>query len=150
VDLLAVQEDGFSRRRETVRLQEALSPLRIPADVLVVSHEEAAQPKGAGDAVGRSPKESCCTSRPDTSRARVFLERADGDLAAVRIMEAAREVPDEVVGLAPLADLHAVVDLYPFGVQLRYESPAGDEPLDRAAMRTLLERLRAWADAALA
>lgn len=47
-------------------------------------------------------------------------------------------------GLAPPLDLHGVVKLYPFGVQLRYEAPLDDEPLDRAAMRELLERLRAW------
>jgi predicted nucleotidyltransferase len=51
VDFLVVQQDGFSHRREIVRLQEILSPLRIPAEVLVVSHEEAAQPEHAGDAV---------------------------------------------------------------------------------------------------
>jgi HEPN domain-containing protein len=47
--------------------------------------------------------------------------------------------------LAPPSDLHRVVELYPFGVQLRYEAPIDDEPLDRAAMRELVERLRAWA-----
>lgn len=51
VDFLVVQQDGFSRRREIVRLQETLSPLRIPAEVIVVSHDEAAQPERAGDAV---------------------------------------------------------------------------------------------------
>ena len=51
VDFLVVQRDGFSRRSEIVRLQETLSPLRIPAEVLVVSHDEAAQPERAGDAV---------------------------------------------------------------------------------------------------
>ncbi|HET7044933.1 MAG TPA: nucleotidyltransferase domain-containing protein [Gaiellaceae bacterium] len=51
VDFLVVQEDGFSRRREIVRLQEILSPLRVPAEVLVVSHEEAAEAERAGDAV---------------------------------------------------------------------------------------------------
>jgi len=51
IDFLVVQQDGFSHRHEIVRLQETLSPLRIPAEVLVVSHEEAAQPERAGDAV---------------------------------------------------------------------------------------------------
>ena len=51
IDFLVVQQDGFSHRREIVRLQETLSPLRIPAEVLVVSQEEAAQPERAGDAV---------------------------------------------------------------------------------------------------
>lgn len=51
VDFLVVQQDGFSHRREIVRLQETLSPLRIPAEVLVVSHEEAAQPERASDVV---------------------------------------------------------------------------------------------------
>lgn len=51
VDFLVVQQDGFNRRREIVRLQETLSPLRIPAEVIVVSHDEAAQPERAGDAV---------------------------------------------------------------------------------------------------
>ncbi len=51
IDFLVVQQDGFSHRREVVRLEETLSPLRIPAEVLVVSHEEAAQPERAGDAV---------------------------------------------------------------------------------------------------
>jgi HEPN domain-containing protein len=48
--------------------------------------------------------------------------------------------------LAPPPDLHAVVELYPFAVQLRYEAPLDEEPLDRAGMRELLERLRAWAE----
>lgn len=47
--------------------------------------------------------------------------------------------------LAPPAPLHGVAELYPFGVQLRYETPLDDEPLDRPAMRELLERLREWA-----
>jgi predicted nucleotidyltransferase len=51
LDFLVVQQDGFSHRREIVRFQETLRPLRIPAEVLVVSHEEAAQPERAGDAV---------------------------------------------------------------------------------------------------
>jgi predicted nucleotidyltransferase len=51
LDFLVVQQDGFSHRREIVRLQDALSPLRLPAELLVVSHEEAAQPERAGDAV---------------------------------------------------------------------------------------------------
>ena len=51
LDFLVVQQDGFNHHREIVRLQEALSPLRVPADVLVISHEEAAQPERAGDAV---------------------------------------------------------------------------------------------------
>jgi len=51
LDFLVVQNDGFSRRREIVRLQEVLSPLRIPAEVLVISHDEAARPSRAGDAV---------------------------------------------------------------------------------------------------
>lgn len=50
-------------------------------------------------------------------------------------------------GLAPPSDLHGVVELYPFGVQFRYEAPLDEEPLDRAAMRELLERLRTWAAA---
>jgi hypothetical protein len=50
-------------------------------------------------------------------------------------------------GLAPPSDLHGIVVLYPFGVQLRYEAPLDEEPLDRAAMRELLERLRAWTTA---
>lgn len=47
-------------------------------------------------------------------------------------------------GLALPSDLEGVVELYPFGVQFRYEAPLDDEPLDRAAMRELLERLRVW------
>ncbi|HET7044934.1 MAG TPA: HEPN domain-containing protein [Gaiellaceae bacterium] len=47
-------------------------------------------------------------------------------------------------GLAPPSDLHRVTELYPFGVQLRYEAPLDEEPLDRAATRELLDRLRAW------
>lgn len=46
--------------------------------------------------------------------------------------------------LAPPADLHGVTELYPFGVQLRYETPLDGEPLDRAATRDLLDRLRTW------
>ena len=48
-------------------------------------------------------------------------------------------------GLAPPSNLHGVTELYPFGVQLRYEAPLDEEPLDRAAMRELLDRLQAWA-----
>lgn len=51
LDFLVVQQDGFSHRREIVRLQDALSPLRVPAELLVISHEEAAQPERAGEAV---------------------------------------------------------------------------------------------------
>ena len=51
LDFLVVQKDGFSRRREIVRLQEALGPLRVPAEVLVIDHEEAERPERAGDAV---------------------------------------------------------------------------------------------------
>lgn len=47
-------------------------------------------------------------------------------------------------GLALPSDLEGVIELYPFGVQFRYEAPLDDEPLDRAAMRELLERLRVW------
>jgi len=51
LDFLVVQQDGFSHRREMVRLQNALSPLRVPAEVLVISHDEARQPERAGDAI---------------------------------------------------------------------------------------------------
>ncbi len=51
LDFLVVQEDGFSHRREIVRLQDVLSPLRVPAEVLVISHEEAGRPERASDAV---------------------------------------------------------------------------------------------------
>jgi predicted nucleotidyltransferase len=51
LDFLVVQQNGFNRRREIVRLQAALSPLRLPAEVLVIDHEQAAQPDRAGDAV---------------------------------------------------------------------------------------------------
>lgn len=51
LDFLVIQQDGFSHRREIVRLQNALSPLRVPAEVLVISHKEAAQPERTGDAV---------------------------------------------------------------------------------------------------
>jgi uncharacterized protein len=51
LDFLVVQQDGFSHRREIIRLQEVLSPLRVPAEVLVISHEEAARPERTGDAV---------------------------------------------------------------------------------------------------
>ena len=48
-------------------------------------------------------------------------------------------------GLAPPTPLHAVTELYPYAVQLRYDAALEDEPLDRASTRTLLESLRAWA-----
>ena len=51
VDFLVVQQNGFGHRREIVRLQDALSPLRVPAELLVISHDEAARPERAGDAV---------------------------------------------------------------------------------------------------
>jgi predicted nucleotidyltransferase len=51
LDFLVVQQDGFRHRREIVRLQDALSPLRLPAELLVISHTEAAHPQRAGDAV---------------------------------------------------------------------------------------------------
>lgn len=47
-------------------------------------------------------------------------------------------------GLAPPDQLHVIIELYPFGVQLRYEAPLDEEPLDRPAVRELLERLRDW------
>jgi uncharacterized protein len=51
LDFLVVQQNGFNRRREISRLQAALSPLRVPAEVLVIDHEQARQPERAGDAV---------------------------------------------------------------------------------------------------
>lgn len=51
VDFLVVQDNGFSHRREIVRLQDVLSPLRVPAELIVISHEEAARPEQASDAV---------------------------------------------------------------------------------------------------
>lgn len=51
VDFLVVQDNGFSHRREIVRFQDVLSPLRVPAELLVISHEEAARPERASDAV---------------------------------------------------------------------------------------------------
>jgi predicted nucleotidyltransferase len=51
LDFLIVQKNGFNRRREIVRLQDALSPLRVPAEVLVIDHEEAERPEWAGEAV---------------------------------------------------------------------------------------------------
>lgn len=51
LDFLVVQRDGFSHRHEILRLQDVLSPLRVPAEVLVISHEEAARPERLGDAV---------------------------------------------------------------------------------------------------
>lgn len=48
-------------------------------------------------------------------------------------------------GFAPPAKLHGISELYPFGVQLRYEAPLDEEPLDRPAVRELLEHLRDWA-----
>jgi HEPN domain-containing protein len=47
-------------------------------------------------------------------------------------------------GLGPPAELHVLTELYPFGVQLRYEAPLDEEPLDRTALRELLEHLRDW------
>lgn len=46
--------------------------------------------------------------------------------------------------LAPPTEVHSIIDLYPFGVQLRYDAPLDEERLDRPAMRELLERLRVW------
>src|SRR5919198_5969738 len=40
--------------------------------------------------------------------------------------------------LEPPRDLHAVADLYPFGVQFRYEAPLYEGYLDCAAVRELL------------
>ncbi len=39
LDFLVVQPETRDRRREMVRLRRILSPLRIPADVLVVSEQ---------------------------------------------------------------------------------------------------------------
>lgn len=47
--------------------------------------------------------------------------------------------------LAPPAQFEGITELYPFGVQLRYDAPLDAEPLDRPAVRELLERLREWA-----
>jgi HEPN domain-containing protein len=47
-------------------------------------------------------------------------------------------------GLPPPTALHGITELYPFGVQLRYEAPLEPEALDRQAVRELLERLRDW------
>lgn len=123
-------------------------------------------------------------SRPDAGRALALLARADADLAAVRALETADAVPDEIVGfhsqqaaekllkavlaahgiefprthslrylldqltdhgLAPPPTLHGITDLYPFGVQLRYDAPLDEEPLDRRGVREQLDDLRDWA-----
>lgn len=47
--------------------------------------------------------------------------------------------------LAPPRVLHGITELYPFGVQLRYDVPLDEEPLDRTAIRHQLEDLREWA-----
>jgi predicted nucleotidyltransferase len=39
LDFLVVEPEVTSRRRESVRLRDVLRPLRVPADVLVVSAE---------------------------------------------------------------------------------------------------------------
>lgn len=51
VDFLVVEDAPRPRRAEIVRLQRALSPLRIPADVVVVSRAEASRPAAASDAI---------------------------------------------------------------------------------------------------
>ena len=57
VDFLVVQADGFSRRREIVRLQDALAELRVPAEVLVLSNDEAEHPELAADPVREALRE---------------------------------------------------------------------------------------------
>lgn len=47
LDFLVIEEEVPRRAREIVRLQAALSGLRVPADILVVSRAEAADPEGA-------------------------------------------------------------------------------------------------------
>jgi len=59
LDFLVIQEDGFSRRREIVRQQSALSPLRVPAEVLVISRREAERPERAMPSVTPSATASC-------------------------------------------------------------------------------------------
>jgi predicted nucleotidyltransferase len=39
LDFLVVEKEIKARRRETVRLRDVLSPLRIPVDVIVVSEK---------------------------------------------------------------------------------------------------------------
>jgi predicted nucleotidyltransferase len=51
VDFLVIQRDGFSHRQEITRLQDTLGPLRIPAELVVISQTEAAAPELAGDVV---------------------------------------------------------------------------------------------------
>lgn len=41
--------------------------------------------------------------------------------------------------------LEAVENLYPYAVQLRYEAALADEPLDRADIIELIDRLSEWA-----
>lgn len=48
-------------------------------------------------------------------------------------------------GLPPPQPLEAVKELYPYAVQLRYDAPLDEDPLDRPGTRMLLERLREWA-----
>ena len=62
IDFLVVQQDGFGHRREIVRFQETLSPLRIPAEVLVV------QPRrgGAARAGGRCRARRARRGRPSS------------------------------------------------------------------------------------
>jgi HEPN domain-containing protein len=47
--------------------------------------------------------------------------------------------------LAPPATLNTITELYPFGVQLRYDVALDEELLDRTSVRNQLEDLRDWA-----
>jgi HEPN domain-containing protein len=47
--------------------------------------------------------------------------------------------------LGPPEQLHEVEQLYPYAVQLRYDAPLDEDPLDRRPTRELLESLQAWA-----
>lgn len=51
MDFLVIEDEVAWRAREIVRLQKALSPLRVPADILVISRAEASQAERASDAV---------------------------------------------------------------------------------------------------
>jgi hypothetical protein len=47
----AAQRLGEAARKPARVILNALSPVRVPAELLVISHDEAAQPERAGEAV---------------------------------------------------------------------------------------------------
>ena len=102
IDLIVVEAEPFgperSRHKELVRLYHALAGFRVPADVLVYSHEDIDYWRDSSitSLRGLCGKGRCSMS--DLKCARMLLDAAKRDVDALRVIYRSGEVSDEVFG----------------------------------------------------